>query len=361
MRYLRALLCVATLTAAQAATPRIDYATFLGGIYADSGVAIAVDSSGAAYVAGNTNSPDFPLTSTAFGSPDLGQGCGFLTKLNPTGTAIDFSVCLANSAAMAMGLDANANIYLLVNRGSEDALVKLDPSASAILYNVTVSAVPEAIAVDGAGNVYVTGLAYAGLPATAGAYQTQYVPGGCPTPAPTGPCPHAFVMKFSPSGSLIYSTYLGGSGADYAHSIAADSAGNAWIAGETLSPDFPTTANAVSRTFGGEVVATGGGTFGDAFVAELGPAGAKLLYSTYLGGSAADGAFGIAIDAAGSAYVAGTTQSADFPVTPGALHTAFPCAIPGDGLVNGIGFVVKFSASGLWSTQLFLARRSREG
>jgi hypothetical protein len=360
MSCLRALLCAAAVIAAHAAAPRIDYITFLGGIYADSGVAIAVDSSGAAYAAGNTNSPDFPLTSTAFGAPDLNRNCAFVTKLNPTGTAIDFSVCLANASAVAMGLDASANIYLLVvnldayETPTGNALVKLDPTASTVLYNVPVGGAPEAIAVDGAGDVYVTGAAGPGLATTPGAYQQEVVPGTC-----LGginfqpPCPDAFVTKFSPSGALIYCTYLGGSSRDDAHSIAVDSAGNAWIAGETVSPDFPTTANALSRMFHGEID-LGPLPFGDAFVAELDPAGTKLLYSTYLGGGAADGAFSIATDTAGSAYVTGATQSADFPVTPGALQTTYTGIGEEPWLGCGNGFAAKFSASGalVYSTYL---------
>ena len=360
-RRIGALICFGGALAAPAATPRIDYATFLGGIYTDAGAAIAVDSSGAAYVAGTTDSPDFPLTSTAFGVPDLNQNCAFVTKLNPTGTAIDFSVCLASSSATAMGLDASANIYLLVvtldayGSPTGNALVKLDPSAGSILYNVPVGGSPEAIAVEGAGNVYVAGAAGPGLATTAGAYQPEVAPGTCHGGINfPPPCPDAFVMKFSPSGSLMYSTYLGGTGLDDAHSIAVDSAGNAWIAGETVSPNFPTTANALSTTFHGELD-LGPLQFGDGFVAELDPAGAKLLYSTYLGGTEADGAFGIAIDAAGSAYVVGYTKSADFPVTPGALQTTYTggTGMPCSGCGNG--FVAKLTASGTLAYSTYLA------
>src|SRR5208283_5311379 len=162
-----------------------------------------------------------------------------------------------------------------------------------------------------------------------------------------------FVMKYSPSGDVIYATYLGGSGRDDAHAIAVNSAGEAWIAGETVSPNFPTTANALSSTFHGEID-LGPLQYGDAFVAELDPTGAKLLYSTYLGGSAADGAFGIAVDAAGAAYVVGGTQSADFPVTPGALQTTYTGKTGQPPCLCGNGFASKFSASGtlVYSTYL---------
>jgi len=109
-----ALLSCIALRVAPAAGPLIDYVTYLGGSYADTAAGIAVDSTGAAYVAGTTSSPDFPLTSTSLGTPTTNSYCAFVTKLNPSGTAIDFSVCLASSRANAFALDATGNMYLAV-------------------------------------------------------------------------------------------------------------------------------------------------------------------------------------------------------------------------------------------------------
>ena len=351
-----ALLCGIAFPLAAATPPLIDYVTYLGGSYADSTVGIAVDSSGAAYVAGNTVSPDFPVTSTSLGTPST-SGCAFVTKLNPSGTAIDFSICLANSVATAFALDASGNIYL----GVGDAVVKLDPAAQNILFRTSISVASiESIAVDAAGNVYVTGTAGPGLATTSGVYQSQSSATQCPSSDPNGPggpCNIAFITKLTPSGSVAWSTYLGGSGPDDAHAIALDSAGNVWVAGQTVSPNFPTTANAISRTFGGEID-LGPLRYGDAFVAKLDPTGTHLLYSTYLGGSQADGAFGIAVDASGAAYVAGGTGSPNFPTTAGAFQTTYSgYAEPG---VGPDGFVTKLDSSGdlIYSTLTALANRS---
>ena len=189
------------------------------------------------------------------------------------------------------------------------------------------------IAVDGAGNAYITGdTDSTAFPTTAGAFQT----------ANGGGFSDAVVTKLNAAGSsLVYSTYIGGSGSEFPGDIAVDTAGNAYITGITDSPDFPTTSGAFQTLYGGG--------FSDAFVAKLNAAGSGLVYSTYLGGtnddSAAAGA--IAVDGTGSAYVVGATQSADFPITAGAYQTTF----------SGIFdiFVTKLDPSGttsLYSTYL---------
>ncbi len=149
------------------------------------------------------------------------------------------------------------------------------------------------IAVDPAGNAYVTGVTRLGDFPTANPLQQA-----------SGGFEDAFVTKLNPTGSaLVYSTYLGGSSIDLGVSIAIDPIGNAYVAGYTASPDFPT-LNALQATLGGGL---------DAFVAKLTPDGTALEYSTYLGGSGNDPSFDIAVDSAGSAYLTGLTESADFP------------------------------------------------
>jgi hypothetical protein len=159
------------------------------------------------------------------------------------------------------------------------------------------------IAVDSAGDAYVVGFTEsADFPVTSGAFQTSLKGTS-----------NAFVTKFNPTGSvLVYSTYVGGSNQDAGLGIAVDRAGNAYVIGSTFSTDFPVTPGAFQMT-------SGGGQ--DAFVTELDPSGSALVYSTYLGGGSFDSGYGIAVDAAGNAYVVGTTGSTNFPVTPGAFQT----------------------------------------
>ena len=198
------------------------------------------------------------------------------------------------------------------------------------------------IGTDSAGNVYIAGYTTSmNLPVSASSFQPAY--GGNTADYATG---DAFVAKFSPTGALLYVTYLGGSADDIATALAVDSAGNAYITGYTNSSNFPVTANAFQKTFAG----SGGNQrfrFGDAFVAKLNPGGTSLVYSTYLGGSQDELGLGIAIDAAGNAYVTGTTLSANFPVAgnpvqrtfkgsggqPQLLEFPFPFFVAGDAFV----------------------------
>ena len=281
--------------------PVLAYSTYLGGNGANGGdfaTGIAVDSSGSAYVTGYTGSPDFPTTAGAFQSTNKGSLShtnAFVTKLNPAGTALVYSTYLGGSTS------DNAN----------------------------------AIAVDSAGNAYITGRAFsADFPVTVGAFQ------------PTLKSNHnAFVTKLNPSGAaLLYSTFLGGSGSDSTVAIAIDAAGHAFVTGHTVSSDFPTTAGAFQTVNRSPVG-------GNAFVSELNPAGSALVYSTYLGGTSVLGDYGkgIAVDAVGSAYLVGDAFSADFPSTPGAYQSARKS------LNSSNAFVTKFNATGtglVYSTYL---------
>lgn len=249
--------------------PVLGYSTYLGGASSDEPHCVAVDSEGCAYVAGSTISTNFPSINAeqrTFNGPGSVEDI-FVTKINSEGTAVIYSTYLGG-------------------HGSDIAL---------------------GIAVDSAGSAYVTGYTSSlDFPTTAGALQV----------AP-GPGTNAFVAKLSPSGdTLLYSTYLFGSlGNQRGNAIAVDSAGDAYVTGETTAQDFPTTPSAFQRSLHG---------FEDAFVTKLNAAGSALVYSTFLGGDGnTDEGFGVAVDPAGFAYVAGHTTSSNFPVTAGAIQRHF--------------------------------------
>jgi len=312
--------------------PTLVYSTYLGGSGGDAGVGVAVDSAGNAYVTGVTGSADFPTTAGDFDTTLGGNGDAFVTKLNAAGSALLYSTYLGGSGddvGLGMAVDSAGNAYVTgatvlgnfsttagafdtTSNGGTDAFVtKLNPAGSALLYSTylggSLTDQGFGIAVDSAGNAYVTGfLDSANFPTTAGAFDTTIN---------SGDAEDAFVTKLNPAGSaLLYSTYLGGSGSDGGLGMAVDSAGNAYVTGFTGSANFPTTAGAFDTT--------SNGGFDDAFVTKLNPAGsAPLVYSSYLGGSGDDQGRGIVVDSGLNAYVTGSTTSADFPTTAGAFDT----------------------------------------
>jgi hypothetical protein len=338
--------------------PGLVYSTYLGGSkFFDEGLGIAVDTFGNAYVTGATESPDFPTTLGAFQTTLKGAGAAFITKLNPTGSALVYSTYLGGSIAArfsnfdlgnGIAVDTSGNAYVTgvaqttdfpttpgafqtTFKGTMAAFVtKLNPTGSALVYSTYLSGgfdQGRGIAVDTSGNAYVTGLTLSpDFPTTPGAFQTSHKGGF-----------DAFVTKLNPVGSaLVYSTYLSG-GSDQGSSIAVDTSGNAYVTGDTESPDFPTTPGAFQTTLKGR----------DAFITKLNPAGSALVYSTYLGGRNLDQGFGIAIDTSGNAYVTGLAESPDFPTTPGAFQTSLKGA--------GDAFITKLNPAGsalVYSTYL---------
>lgn len=197
--------------------------------------------------------------------------------------------------------------------GSFDAFVtKFNAAGTAIVYSTVLggsrSDVGSGIVVDGSGNAYIVGRTGADFPTTAGAFDTS----------PNGDV-DTFVVKLNATGSaLVYSTYLGGSGSEFLtlnKGIAVDAAGNAHVVGATNSANFPATAGAFDTSFNGG---------SDGYVTKLNADGSALVYSTFLGGSRDDVATGIALDASGNTYVTGWTDSnlvPSFPTTPGAFDT----------------------------------------
>ncbi|MGA2076311.1 MAG: choice-of-anchor D domain-containing protein [Terriglobia bacterium] len=284
--------------------PVLTYSTYLGGSGGDWGYGIAVDSSGSAYVTGETASVDFPTVNPLqAGNKSGSQGTAFVAKLNPAGSALVYSTYLGGSGAD----------------------------------------IGYGIAVDSSGNAYVGGRTYSRDFPVVNAIQNGNLTS---TGYSTG-----FIAKLDASGSaLVYSTYLGGSVFDFAAAIAVDPSGNAYVTGATSSPDFPTTPGSFESTGGGNV---DGCQCTDAFVTELNAAGSALVYSTYLGevnhpsGNEYTSALGIALDHSGNAYITGST-------TPGALPTANPLQAASKN-ANFTAFVTELNASGsglVYSTYL---------
>ncbi len=294
------------------------FSTFLGGSGSDSGAALAVDLSGNSYVVGNTSSINFPTTSGAFQPNYAGNGDGFVVKLSASGSSLIYSSYLGGSDgdfAQAIALDSSGNAYVtgstrsadfptakplqIGNDGQSDAFVtKVNPSGTGLVYSTYLGGSSadsgQAIAVDGAGNAYVTGFTFSKDFPTQNALQGANA-GGL----------DAFVTELNSAGSgLVFSTYLGGSAQDRAFGLAVDAHGSVYVTGDTQSNDFPTTTNAFQTSNHGQ---------GDAFVSKLAPGGSSLVYSTLLGGSGTDQANGIAVDSSGDAAITGFTQSSDFP------------------------------------------------
>src|SRR5580658_1444788 len=204
-----------------------------------------------------------------------------------------------NISATLAAADFAGNAYVL----GISELAKVDPSGN-VIYSKALPAlgVQAAIAVDAAGNVFITGNTNSdSLPTTPGVFQPNRSPGVCITgdkSAQPYPCPDAFVAKIDPNGNLSWATYLGGLNIDQANAIAVDPEGNAYVSGFTLSSDFPV-VNAFQSQFGG---------YSDAFVAKISGDGTKLLYSSFLGGDGYDVSHAITVDATGNAYVAGEIE-----------------------------------------------------
>ena len=276
--------------------PVLTYATYLGGGGDDTGRAIAVNASGNVYVTGSTASVDFAVSAGGVQRGNAGGTDVFVSKLNAAGSALVYSTYFGGS-------------------GDEAG---------------------DGIALDTAGNAYVTGMtASPNFPTSAGAFQATLRGGR-----------DAFVTKLNAAGSaFVYSTFLGGDGnadSDWGAAIAVDALGGAYVTGNTYSRNFPTTAAAVQPVFPG----TADFNAYCAFVTKFNVAGSGLVYSSFLGGSsdrAGDLGTAITVDRSGNAYVTGRTSSFDFPVTAGAAQPALRdggLGIPTD------AFVTKFNSTG---------------
>jgi PKD repeat protein len=369
------------------------YSTFLGGSGTDQGNSIAVDTAGNVYITGQTVSPDFPTTSSAFDTTVSDDYDAFVTKFNPAGSTLIYSTILGGSGlnpafddgndyGYGITVDKLGNAYVCGATQSPDFPVtttafqpwhngpsaggswwhvywydgffsKLNADGSQLLYSTFIGGgnvvdyqyywgddYCAAITLDTAGNAYIAGWTDANnFPTTAGSFRpSKYI---LPYPFLVYDIYNdGFVCKFNPtlsgSSSLIYATYDGvTAGHMYNYAIAIDSVGNAYITGKT-SGIMETTCNGFDTTKNdGD----------DAFILKFNNTSSSLLYGTYLGGSGEDSGNSIALDNSGNIYVTGYTGSASFPITPGAYDTTYNS--------NTDIFVSKLSASGtsfLYST-----------
>jgi hypothetical protein len=336
--------------------PVLAYSTYLGGSGNDGGYSIAVDSSGNAYVTGYTYSSNFPTTAATFQTSLAGTVNAFVSKLNPTASALVYSTYLGGNdedACTGIAVDPSGHAYVIGQTfssnfpttagafqtslaGSANAFVtKLNPTGSALVYSTylggSTAEEGDGIAVDSSGDAYVTGdTSSSNFPTTLGAFQTSLAGSA-----------NAFVSRLNPSGSaLVYSTYLGGSAHEHGWGIAVDPLGNVYVTGGTTSSNFPTTSGAFQSSLAAAY-------YGNAFVTKLNPSGSALVYSTYLGGSLFELGISIAVDSSHNAYVTGRAGSSNFPTTPGSFQTSLAG--------NSNAFVTKLNPSGsalVYSTYL---------
>jgi uncharacterized protein (TIGR03437 family) len=351
-------------------TGELVWATYLGGSGYDAGNAIAVDSAGNVYVAGQTSSNNFPVTAGAAFPSLTTQSDAFVVKLNPAGSQMMYGTYLpgiAFNGTVSMALDSNGNTYItggaqpsqfnfpatagaFQTSSSElytGVVVKLNPAGSGLVYATYLGGntggdrtTIAGIAVDGAGNAYVTGQAPPDFPTTSGALEQQSETAGA----------SPFVTKLNPQGNgLVYSTFLGRGNAGYGlgSAIKVDSQGRAYILGSVFgSVSVPTTPGA----FEPAGTQTGAQTppwvvpyLAGNFLASLSADGSSLVYATYMSGATA-----LDVDPGGDAYVAGLAYNG-FPVSAGAFQrcsSGFPGPVIG-GVDYGLdGFAAELSPSG---------------
>jgi Beta-propeller repeat/FlgD Ig-like domain len=306
------------------------YSTYLGGDYYDNAEGIAVDAGGNAYIIGTAGSKNFPIESP-FQASFGGNSDAFVTKISSSGSGLVYSTYLGGEATeygRGIAVDALGNAYATgwtestnfptenplqsSQNGRTDSFVtKFNSAGNGLIYSTYLGGnfddYSRGIAVDAQGNACVTGSTTSTDFPTQNSFQTS-----------NSGYYDAFVIKINNVGSeLIFSTYLGRIGYDNGWSIAIDFEGNTYVAGVTENADFPT-LNAFQASFGGYV---------DIFVTKFNSAGSGLVYSTFLGGSGSDVGLGIAVDAAGNAYVTGSTASID--------STNFPTLNPFQDTIGG--------------------------
>lgn len=292
------------------------YSTYLGGNSVDRGRALAIDQGGNMYLTGVTASTDFPLAN-ATQTVLRGSTDAYAAKLSADGATLVYSTYLGGGGldyGTSIAVDGGGRSFIGGYTGSAN-FPTLDPlqpvkagGTDAFAARFSAAGIFEyASFLGGSGDDYANAIAVAGdgTAILAGQTGSADFPLASPLQSTLGGAGDAFVARFGATGStLLYSTYLGGSGTDLVNAVGVDAAGNGYLAGLTTSADFPL-ARAVQNVHGGGQ---------DAFVTKLAPSGMNMVYSTYLGGTANDYARGIAVDDAGNAAVVGVTESDDMPL-----------------------------------------------
>ncbi len=342
--------------------PALAFSTYLGGSAGEYATAVAVDAEGNVYVTGDTWSTDFP-TLNPLQPTNKGDNI-FIAKLNAAGTGLIYSTYLGGSStdlAFGIAVDSAGDVYVAGSTSSSDFpvrnafqgtykgigtssngfITKIDPTGGMLVYSTYLggSAIDtlHGLAIDGMGSAYVVGETSSPDFPIANALQST-LKGRI----------NAFISKLSIDGtSLVYSTYLGGTGADQATAIALDSSENVYVTGTTNSLDFPT----VNPFQSANHVSINGNSTPTGFVSKLNAAGGALMYSSYLGGSGFELVRGIAVDNQGNAYIVGQTGSTDFPTVNAFQSTNNATTRLG----GGTAFITKINSTGdalMYSTYL---------
>lgn len=304
------------------------FSTYLGGSIQDGGFGIALDKNGYIYITGSADSPDFPVLNAiqpVNGNPQQGYGNAFVSKINPGGASLAYSTFLGGSgfdSGTGIAVDGNGGAYVSGYTGSlnfptvnpfvsalggqqNGFITEVNPAGTAWTFSTywggSGTDQCTAIALDPSGDIYAVG----------GTNSPNFPTQNAVQPALLNTITNAFVSEFAPGGSsIIYSTYLGGTGntlygyGDSANGLAVDASGDAYVAGYTGSADFPTVNPIQSSLLT---------TYFSVFLTVVAPQGGSYLFSTYLGGTYAEVGTGAALDSTGDVYLTGYTYSSDFP------------------------------------------------
>jgi hypothetical protein len=309
--------------------PSVTYATYLGGSFEDDGNAIAIDTSGNAYITGQTTSTNFPIVPGSYRTTNAGGLDVFVTKISADGSTLIYSTYVGgsgNDGANAIAVDASGDAFVAgetasatdfpttngalqtkFGGGGLDAFAfELNSAGTKLTYSTYLGGngddVASGLALDGSENAYIVGSTASTNFPTHNAIQSSIAGQS-----------NGFVTKLNSAGNaLVYSTYLGGGTGDLASAVAVDSSNQAYVTGATQNPAFPTTATAFQKSCGTDGTCNGG--IADAFVTVFKADGSAFVYSTFLGGESADQGYGIAVDSAGDAYITGATLSSQFPL-----------------------------------------------